>query len=304
MKSYAVMGGIMMNDLNYADGSSKKGLIGGGGLYALSGIRLWTDNVHFIGNIGKDFEKLIAPWWDRNGIPRKGLNVCHDHCTYHEVNYLPDGRFEEHSVYDEGMRHDMYMVAHPEQAEPFGADLAGISFVGAVNPAEFAKLGEVRKKYGLKIMFEPNTFYCRHEYLDKILDCLEHVDIYSTNLPETKDIFGVSTEEACIEELLKVGKPCFFRVGKKGAYMVMDGKATFVPSIIGEHDIDPTGCGNSSTSAAFYAFCEGHDPLMIGIMANVTSSMNAQQYGPMPVMDATLRERSLSMAKERYAAVK
>lgn len=303
-QDYAVLGGILLNDVHYADGSVKEGLVGGGGLYALSGIRLWTDHVHFIGNIGRDFEEYIAPWWDGNHIPRKGLNVCHDHCTYHSVEYHPDGTYREGSIYDEGMRHDMYMVAHPEQMEPFAADLKGVSFVSAVNPTEFEKIGALRKKHRFSVMFELNTFYCHHKYLDDLLRCLEHVDIYSVNLPEAKALFQADTEEACIKRMLEIGKPCFFRVGKKGSYVVMDGEALFVPVVVGEHDIDPTGCGNSSTAAAGYAFAEGYDPLMIGILANVASCMNAQQYGPVPVMDEALRKTSMALTEKLYKEMK
>lgn len=303
-QNYAVMGGIFLNDVYYANGDSRKGLIGGGGLYALSGIRLWTDHVHFIGNIGLDFENYIAPWWDENHIPRKGLTVCHDHCTYHKVEYRPDGTYHEESIYNEGLRHDLYMVSRPEQIEPVAANLKGLSLVTAAIPVEFEKIGALRKKYGFSVMFEISTFYCQHEYLNDILRCLDHVDIYSVNLPEAKAIFQVDTEDACLQKILEIGKPCFFRVGKKGSYVVMDGKALFVPVVVGEHDMDPTGCGNSSTAAAGYAFAEGYDPLMIGILANVTSCMNAQQYGPMPVMDKVLREKSMALAHKLYNEMK
>lgn len=300
MKNYAVTGSIMLNNIKYADGSTKEGLLGGGGLYALSGIRLWTDQCHFVGDIGEDFETLVAPWWDGNHIPRTGLNLCHRHCVYNQVNYEPDGRFFEHSIYPEGSAHNMYMVTHPEQIEPVAGDLKGLSMVASANPVEFRKIGRMREKYGFKVMFEINTGNCKAEFLDDILECLQHVDIYSVNLPEAKDIFSQETEEGCIAAMQKIGKPCFFRVGIKGSYMVMPDKAWFVPIVRGEHDIDPTGCGNSSTAAAFYAMCEGEDPLMCAIIGNVTSCLNAQQFGPMPVMDAALRQKARRMAEDLY----
>lgn len=304
MKNYAVSGLIMLNDIAYADGSEKTHLIGGGGLYALTGIKLWTDDCHFVGGIGKDFETLIAPWWDQNNIPRKGLNVCHDHCIYHKVEYMPDGRFEEHSLYDEGPRHDNYMLTHPEQFFEFGPELKGIYILGTPNPTELAKLDVLRKKYGTKIMLEVHTFYCRSLYLSALKESLPYLDMYSVNRPEAMDLFSVDTEEACIEKMLELGKPCFFRVGKKGSYMVMDGKAVFVPIVKGEHDVDPTGCGNSSTAAALYAYAEGYDPLKIAIIANVTSCFNAQQFGPIERLDGALREKALTLANKLYEEMK
>lgn len=300
MKKYAVTGAIILNDIRYTDGSTKEGLLGGGGLYALSGIRLWTDDCLMVGNIGEDFETLIAPWWDGNHIPRTGLNLCHKHCGYNQVNYEPDGRFNEHSIYPEGDSHSMYLVSHPEQIEPLAGDLKGLSMVANANPVEFRKIGRMREKYGFKVMLEVNSHHCKAEDYENVMACLDYVDIFSVNLPEAKDLFSLDTEEACIAAIQRTGKPCFFRVGTKGSYMVMPDKAWFVPIVRGEHDIDPTGCGNSSTAAAFYAMCEGEDPLMCAIMGNVTSCLNAQQFGPMPVMDAALRQKARRMAKNLY----
>lgn len=298
---YAISGGIMMNDILYSDGSEMNGVIGGGGLFALTGIKLWTDECHFIGNIGRDFEKYIAPWWDENNIPRKGLNVCHNNCIYHKVEYYPDGRFEEYSIYEEGPRHDQFMVMHAEQIEEYAKNLKGLSIVGPLNPVEIEKIGKMREKYGFKVMLEINTFYCKSSYLSELKECLKYLDIYSVNRPEAMNLFSVNTEEECIEEMIKLGKPCFFRVGKKGSYMVMDGKAYFAPIVIGENDVDPTGCGNSSTAAALYAFTQGYDPLKIAVIANVTSSVNAQQFGPIKKLDKNQRENAWKSVEEAYS---
>ena len=72
-----------------------------------------------------------------------------------------------------------------------------------------------------------------------------------------------------------------FRVGERGAYVVTPTDVIYLPPAPGPV-VDPTGCGNTSTGAALYAYAEGMSPLMVGILANVASSMNIRQYGIIP----------------------
>ena len=83
------------------------------------------------------------------------------------------------------------------------------------------------------------------------------MDYYSLNRPESFDLFGVKTEEAAIEKMQQIGVPCFYRVGKRGAYFIKDGEVAFEPSVELGPQMDPTGCGNSSTAACFAAMCKG-----------------------------------------------
>ena len=90
-----------------------------------------------------------------------------------------------------------------------------------------------------------------------------------------------------------------FRVGHRGAYVVTKEDVIYLPPAPGPV-VDPTGCGNSSTAAALYAYCQGEDPLMVGIMANVTSSINIRQYGVIPDMLA-VRNEAYELAQSLYA---
>ena len=95
-----------------------------------------------------------------------------------------------------------------------------------------------------------------------------------------------------------------FRVGEKGLYTIAEGRHWFVPSVGSETAVDPTGCGNCSTGASLYAFCEGYDPLMIGVMANVAAAYNVRQYGPYPLFDEKARLEALKMSEELYRELK
>ena len=89
--------------------------------------------------------------------------------------------------------------------------------------------------------------------------------------------------------------------------MIADGKDYFVPMISTvekEKEIDPTGCGNSSTGAALWAWCEGYDPLMTCVIGNVVASYNVRQYGPFLDMSQETREEMLHTTQEIYDKLK
>ena len=85
--------------------------------------------------------------------------------------------------------------------------------------------------------------------------------------------------------------------------MIVDHKEYFVPMISTvdkDKEIDPTGCGNTSTGAVLWAWCEGYDPLMTCIIGNVVASYNVRQYGPFLDMSINNRNEMMSIANEIY----
>ena len=56
--------------------------------------------------------------------------------------------------------------------------------------------------------------------------------------------------------------------------------------------VDPTGCGNVSTAAALYGWCEGYEPKKIARLANISAAYNLLQYGPCPKVDAAMRRHA------------
>ena len=112
------------------------------------------------------------------------------------------------------------------------------------------------------------------------------------NLNEAKVFFGLDTLDDVLEELHKIGKPCFFRAGEKGAYMLQDGQTAFLPAVGTAESVDPTGCGNCSTAASLVGFAEGLGPWQTVAMANVAAGFNARQYGPWPLVTPQARSEA------------
>jgi Sugar kinases, ribokinase family len=85
-----------------------------------------------------------------------------------------------------------------------------------------------------------------------------------------------------------------------GCYVIRNGETVFVPSIAHIATIDPTGCGNSATAGALFAFVEGMDLFSVGAAANISASYTNAQRGPYPKAD----DNVMREAKKLKAAYK
>lgn len=306
---YIVFGNVMLDTVlpsaNVDSGGGKH--IGGPATFAYTGIRLWTDSVMQSSKVGEDYHELFDPWIEQNNIERSGFEVVVEYCNHAYLVYNPDGtyssaknvkRFRQDWIQDFG-----YMKTTPEQISYWTKKKKpkGIYIAQNVDRVWWRKLAEIKKRDCFKMMWEIEAPSSHYEHMDSVLHALQYVDIFSINLQEAQNLFNLEAEEDIIRELQKLPVDyTLFRVGARGLYSVTPQKSYFLPSAPVEREVDPTGCGNTATGAALYAYCEGHDLLMIGIMANVAAAQNIRQYGVIPDF-AAIRRSAFQLADKLYA---
>jgi sugar/nucleoside kinase (ribokinase family) len=108
-------------------------------------------------------------------------------------------------------------------------------------------------------------------------------------------LFGGKNETETIKAISDLDVPCFFRVGERGSYMILAGQSYFAPSVTVGPIVDVTGCGNASTAAALYGYCEGMSGERIAALANISAAYNLLQYGPFPSADRRVRTHALGL---------
>lgn len=284
---YIVTAATITNDILYADGSRSNGHLGGV-VYVAAGIKPFCDDVLPVTTAGPDFESIYGEFYRRNGYALSGVEYTLPKTRYNYLEYAPEGTWKEYSIYgpefDSGWEESWsilpeYVVKH------MGPETKGVYIESGFSEPIWRRISMLREKNPkVKIMWELYTEDTANEAIRKeLLETIKRdCDIFSLNLPESKDLFGTKSEEESVRKLIEFGVPCFFRVGKKGAYMIQDGKAWFGASIGAEESVDSTGCGNCSTGAAMFGFCEGFHPLKTVAYANVAAGVNAAQVGPCP----------------------
>ena len=305
---YAAVGLPITNDILYTDGSTVSKIVGGS-TYGVEGLRLWDDDAGFIANVGEDFYDIYGDWVRNNHIPTEGIHIMHEHTPYTLVTYKEDGDWSEASIYTTEF-HDEYLFGYlgvrGEDVDAIAPGLKGLNVERDCDLTFFKHIKQLKDKYGFKVMWEISSGNCIPQNLEKIKEICTMVDCFSINGREAERTFGVKGDEACIAALQTLPVAfTLFRVGEKGLYAVTPTDAWFVPCRRYNGPVcDPTGCGNSSTATALWAYAEGYDPLMIGIMSNLTAHYNVRQYGPVLDMSKELRQEMMDAAKAEYAAYK
>lgn len=285
---YVVTGLTMLDKISINGQNISDSHLGGVPLYGYCGIRPYTKNVLFLSRVGRDFKEVFHPWFSDNEVLDDGLIYVSDKTPYNVIDYDENGNVLAWEFLTGHWEDSDYWRPHAQDFETaIAADTKCLylSETPVLNDM-WDKIFELKDAFGFKVMWEPNGIHSNKNFCREILDLSSRIEMVSFNVSEAKDIFSIDDEQELLEFLKKL--PCelvLLRVGKRGLYTVSDGKICYVPSAPvpdGCFVVDVTGCGNCSTAAAAYAWCEGNDMAMTGIMANVASGYNLRQNGPIP----------------------
>ena len=282
---------------------TKSGIVpGGAGFYALTGIKLWCDNVMMCAGLGKDYPEQIGQWLERNNIDLRGFNVRDEKTPINVCVYKNEADWYSYTEY--GNEHYDSLDCFPEKDHlcDFLDRTKGVYVFRNDDTTFWNQIIPLREKFGFKLMWEIKATIAIPEKLASLERLLRHVDAFSINRPEAFSLFGVGRDKDVIEKLRSFGLPLIvYRVGEEGLYILLNGDCLFAPSFQQYEVVDVTGCGNTSTAAALYAFCEGEPIEMIAAMANVASSHTLRYLGPMELTEENrkvARRQALELARQ------
>ena len=305
-KKFMASGYVIIDDIEYADGKTIKNRLGGGAVFAMSGMKLWTDDVLSVNYVGEDFVDYFGGWFGKNNIPLEGNRVRAKYTIHYRLVYAENGTYvcvptkENPEAYTEKLR--ALMDPDMELLQPYLADCAGLDVLFSADEHLFREMDLYRQRYGFKVMWEYSDFRAAsYNKIETLFRCLRYVDMFSINGFESQELFGISDEMQLVSFFKKFSVPVFFRVGEKGSYYIQDGKALFFPIIRAEGKADPTGCGNTSTSAVLWAYASGHSMKDIGLIGTITATINAQHMGLIGDYTPQLRQQAHDML-DRYSA--
>lgn len=278
---------------------------GGAGLHALTGIKLWTDDVKIACGVGADWKEKIGTWIEENGIDTSEVEIRDRLTPLNSCTYGASGERIDKTVYGDEHYNSLDCQAG-DLYRFFSRDKADAVYTFKDDSVEFWNaMATLKQIHSFMLLWEINARICIPEKLTVIREILSCCDAFSINRKEAFSLFGVDSEEKAIEQLQSLGmKMILFRTGAKGLYVLMDGNSKFFPSLEKDQSkvVDVTGCGNSSTAASLWAWNEGMDIDGIGNAANITSMFCLKQYSVMSV-EKQKRELAISLSNKLKAEV-
>lgn len=310
MSTYLSCGNIMSDIIVQPSGEKSTRHMGGPAFFALSGIRLWEDDCALVTHTGADWSEDYEKWLDAHHLSKAGVRVDAEHVTCYQITYDENGRGvpdpqKSFSFYgDEAMG---YLKTHPSDIKKnLTPGVKGLYMAQGADRVVWRQLAALKEEFHFKMMWELEYFNTGKD-LDRVLEALPLADAWSLNHTEASGLFGIpiADDEKMLRRLQELSVPyTFYRVGKRGAFLVSKDGAWFCESIdIGPY-VDQTGCGNSSTGAMMYALFSGHTPQEALVMANLASGYNCLQYGPYPLYTDEVRRQALGLRGEYLKKVK
>jgi sugar/nucleoside kinase (ribokinase family) len=284
---YLALGGIILDDVIFPDGRSAMSQLGGGGMYAAAGMRLWTDQVGLLARVGPDFDFGL-------------LTDLHLDESAIQVNQRPTPRAWQ--LYEvDGTRTQIPRIPPADwQAQlsltPSGLPeipgLRGVHLAGRGNPAE-RELAAHLAQSGLIISFEPiveDGIEARHRQV--IFETLHFVDIFSPGLKEMRVLLGEPARSDALKQFGQMGPRLItLRCGAEGSlvYEPETGRTWQVPAAPTQV-VDVTGAGNAYAGGFLAGWGETDQVELASAQAAVSAAITLEQIGPPQITPARLAE--------------
>lgn len=292
MSKYLIVSTAVTDEIRKKDSPEIQYALGGAGVYALAGAKVWSDDVSILTGVGEDFAALHFEWFKNNGLSTKNLIIKDPFTPKTIIQYEDEENRKETPFY--GVDHYRKMNATVREiAEALTSDTTGMYLFKEHDEAFWEELFIFNKHKKLKIMWEINADSAHFECLNQVKNIVEKVDVFSINKNEAKALFRENDLEVIIQRLKEWNiNTVFLRVGSKGAYMVTKNSTVKTSSVKDVNVVDVTGGGNSSSAGVLIGFCENRSLEEIGLMGSISAACCIEHEGVPPRIDQNTRNKA------------
>jgi sugar/nucleoside kinase (ribokinase family) len=291
---------LIIDDIVLPDGSTRMGLLGGGGPQAAFGMRLWAEEgVGLCAGVGSDFPPAAQAWLDGLGIDTAGVRRHPQQPTLRAWQVTEDDGRRTQVWRTPASAIGAQLTLTPERVPASYWRARGFHF--GVHP-EHPNLGlaQALRAQGVAVSIEPFRAAARPLSDEELTALLHSCDIFSPNVEEARSLVGEGDPQALVQRLGAAGAGIVaLRMGGEGSllYRAQTQELVHVPAVPVKA-IDPVGAGNAYCGAFLVGWLQTGDLRRAGQYAAVAASFLVEQYG-LPALRAGLREE----AAERLAAL-
>ncbi len=280
MPSYISLSNVFIDDILFWDDKMFLNVLGGAGVHAMAGARVWTNSLGLLASIGEDFQQDHINILKDLDIDISMLKVMQKKTTRAWQIFQPDERRVEifRDENNKVVQFDLTLFDLPEDYKWVKG--CHIYFSGSYEAA-LKNIGLLRKlNPSIKIIMEP-SIYQVHWSRDKFIEMLPEVDVFSPNLLEGEQITKEKDPKRINEVLLSWGAQLVaLRMGSEGSMLGSKFSSSYqmIPAIK-QNIVDVTGAGNAYLGGLLFGLCEGHSFLDSALMGAVSASFAMEQFG-------------------------
>jgi sugar/nucleoside kinase (ribokinase family) len=296
--------GIMIDDIVFPDGRTQMGVLGGGGPQAALGMRLWSDAVGLIANVGDDLPGALLELLQISGIDLSGL---------HHTD-LPTPRAWQVLEAD-GLRTQLWRVPahviaahlkHPVDRLPQPCQTALAAHIG-IHPLEpdYLFIDSLRN-LGLILSIEPFKAAEHPPTRLELERLVQSCSIFSPNLEEAQSLVGTGQPTQLTRAFLDAGADVVaLRMGNAGALVACRREPTrgwHIPAVPIQ-GVNPVGAGNAFCGGFLTGWQQEHDLISAGCRGVVSASFLVEHTG-LPMITPILKIQAKRRFDQIHSLVK
>lgn len=310
MSHLLVLGNITIDDVVTSEGKISPTQLGGNGVYAAAGARLWGHPVSLVGVIGNDFPPHLLGMLQEAGVNVSGVHrVDIPHFLRSRVFYLPDGTrtdrvqdaqailpphagevidlISEYTEMGSALHRKYWPIFSPRLElllpEHFKADFAHLSPGPLVNNRGNASALKAGSGRHMQISLDwPWWDWDREGTAD--VELLRNIDFLLPSKEEFAmhaDALADSDTTTVARTLLGMGpRVLVIKMSSQGARLLTPERSDWTPiPIFQTKTIDPTGAGDSFCGGFIAGMAETNDPIQAALYGAVSASFIVEDFG-------------------------
>jgi sugar/nucleoside kinase (ribokinase family) len=294
--------GLILDDVVYPDGRTAMAMLGGGGPQTAFGIRLWSDSVGLVAEVGPDLPEAALHWFRESGVDSAGLHFSE----------RPTPRAWQLSEADGSRRH-VWRMPGPVTGAQLGRALSAIpevyraagGFHFGVHPDEpDLDFASGLRALGGVISVELFKLADRRPTPAALKALLSAADVFSLNLEEARSLVGPLPPLLLARQLIDAGAPVVaLRLGGGGSLVAegKTGRAARIPAMPVKV-ADELGAGNAYCGGFLVGWVEEHDVVTAGLQGAISASLLIEQAG-VPTVGPEMRVEARDRLKPLRARV-
>ncbi len=315
MSRFLALGNCTLDDVLTADGVIAPRQVGGNGVYAAVGMRVWGEDVALVSVVGEDFPREWLQRLADGGIDVVGVRMISEpHRLQSRVFYFPDGRRtdlvdEAQTILPAGAADLLDLQSEypstgsplhrrlwplfsplPEQLPDELDDVVGAHLAPGALPNNRATAAALKERSGSQVTVtldwpwwewdhegEADRALLRH--IDYLLPSVEEAQIYARAVG--KDTFSA------LRDLLRYGpRAAAIKMGAQGSRVLAHPEANWVTvPVYATEVVDPTGAGDAFCGGFLVGITRTGDPVLAALYGAVSASFIIEGFGPLRALD-------------------
>lgn len=284
--AYVAFAHLIIDDIEFTDGTQVTDQLGGAGTYAALGMSLASaQRAALTCGVGTDLPPAQRAWLRSWDIDTTALVTRGPHTPRSRIVYGADGNRTETPIH--GHDHFAHMEPAVEDLPAEWRQIQGIYFFAADDAMQWPALLQHARAQSATLLWEISASCCHRDRFGAVACRMQDVDVLSINLDEARALCGMTDAFTCLARLRSTGPAVIvLRRGSAGSLIAAGARILEVGAAPAGQVIDPTGAGNCYSGAFLAAWCETHNPRESATRAAAAAATVLEHSGVPPPADA------------------